>query len=81
MPVMVGARLVDCTVIVKGASDAVACPSLTVIAMLPKMPALAAVVAPASRPVLGSNVAHAGRFETANVSASPSKSTAVGVKE
>jgi hypothetical protein len=41
----------------------------------------AAVGVPDKRPVVGENVAHAGRFWILNVSTSPSGSLAVGVNE
>ena len=60
-PEIVGARFgAALTVIVKGASESVALPSLTVMTMPLNVPALVGV--PLSRPVEVSNAAHAGLF-------------------
>src|SRR6185503_15238233 len=66
------------TAIVNAGSDALAAPSLTLIAMLAKLPAALGV--PASRPVVVLNVAQLGRFAIAKVSVPPSGSLAAGVK-
>jgi hypothetical protein len=52
----------------KGANDAAATPSLTVMTMAEYVPTFAVVGVPASWPLLVLNVAHAGLFEIANFS-------------
>ena len=81
VPDIVGARFATVlTVIVNGASVAVACPSLTPITMLLNVPMLALVGVPERSPVLALNVAQLGRFVMLYVSVLPSGSVAVGVK-
>jgi hypothetical protein len=78
VPEIVGGRFGCVTAIENAGSDAVACPSLTLIAMLANVPA--AVGVPDSCPVLPLNVAQAGRLVILNVSVVPvSGSLAVGV--
>src|SRR5436190_21110588 len=79
MPEIVGGRFGCVTAIENAGNDAVACPSLTLIAMLADVPA--AVGVPWSCPVVVLNVAQVGMFATLNVSVVPvSVSLAVGVK-
>jgi hypothetical protein len=79
-PPIVGGRFGGAaTAIANAGNEALADPSLTLIAMLAKLPA--AVGVPASRPVVVLNAAQLGRFAIANVSVPPSGSLAVGVKE
>jgi hypothetical protein len=66
----------ELTVMVKAASEALACPSLTLIRMLENVPA--AVGVPANLPFEAVNVAQAGLFCTLKVKVSPSASLAVG---
>ncbi len=68
------------TVMLNGASDAVAVPSDTEIVTLAKVAAEPAGGVPLSRPELAVNVAHAGRLAMLKVSALPSGSLAVGTK-
>jgi hypothetical protein len=68
------------TVIENAASEVVALPSLTLMAMLGYEPTFAAVGVPESLPVLALNVAQVGLFATLKVSGSPSASLADGVK-
>jgi hypothetical protein len=79
--VIVGAALVTGTVtaIENIGSAAVAAPSLTLIAMLPKTAATPVGGVPARRPVLASNVAQGGRPEIAKANGLLSTSLAVGV--
>jgi hypothetical protein len=80
VPEIVGARFATLpTVMVNAGSEALAEPSLTLIAMLANVPA--AVGVPDNRPVVVLNVAQLGRFAIANVSVLPSGSLAVGVNE
>jgi hypothetical protein len=58
----------------------VACPSLTPITILLKVPTFELVGVPDSRPVLALNVAQLGRFVMLYVSGFPSRSVALGVK-
>src|ERR1700733_2077308 len=67
------------TAMLKGASDAEAKPSLTLITILEYVPTLALVGVPQSSPVLLLKLAHDGRFNTENVSALPDGSVALGV--
>jgi hypothetical protein len=81
VPEIVGGRLVGVcavTVIAKVGSDALACPSLTLILMLENVPA--AVGVPANPPLDAVKVAQAGLFWMLKVSVLPSGSLAVGVK-
>jgi hypothetical protein len=77
VPEIVGGRFGCVTTIENAASDAVACPSLTLIAMFEDEPAAAGV--PVSCPVLPLNVAQVGRLVMLYVSGSASGSLAVGV--
>ena len=78
VPEIVGARFGCVTTIENDASDAEACPSLTLIEMFENVPA--AVGVPDSCPVVVLKVAQAGMFATLNVSVVPaSGSLAVGV--
>ena len=82
MPEIVGARFgAELTVIVNAGNEALAVPSLTLIAILGNVPTFAVAGVPVSRPVVALNVAQLGRFAIANVSVPPSGSLAVGVKE
>ena len=82
VPDMTGGRFgMLFTVIVNAGSCAVACPSLTRIAMLLYVPTWLAVGVPCSRPVVVLNVAQLGRFVMLNVSVPPSASLAVGWNE
>jgi hypothetical protein len=56
------------TVMEKGANDAEATPSLTLMMMFEDVPTFAVAGVPASRPELVLNVAHAGLPEIENVS-------------
>src|SRR5262245_33406420 len=67
------------TMIENAGSCAVAWPSLTPMTMLLFVPTSLAVGMPCNCPVVVLNVAHAGLFVIENVSASPSRSVAVGV--
>src|SRR5256885_1389465 len=78
VPEIVGGRFGCVTTIENAGNDAVACPSLTLIAMLADVPA--AVGVPWSCPVVVLNVAQVGMFATLNLSVVPaSGSLAVGV--
>jgi hypothetical protein len=78
VPEIVGGRFGCVTTIENAGSDAVACPSLTPIAMFANVPA--AVGVPWSCPVVVLKVAQVGLFATLNVSVVPaSGSLAVGV--
>jgi hypothetical protein len=83
-PVMVGAVLDDVgavfTVMLKGASDLFAFPSLTLMMMFAYEPTEAAPGVPDSLPELVLNVAQAGLPVMANVSGSPFASEALGWK-
>jgi hypothetical protein len=79
VPEIVGGRFGCVTTIENAGSDAVACPSLTLIAMFANVPA--AVGVPDSCPVVVLNAAQVGLFATLKVSVVPvSGSLAVGVK-
>ncbi len=80
VPLMVGGAAAV-TVIVNGASEADAVPSLTEIVMLANVPTFAEVGVPVSWPVVVLNEAHAGLFVIENVSAPPRGLDAVGVNE
>ena len=67
------------TVIVNGASEADAVPSLTEIVMLAYVPAFAEVGVPDSCPVVVLNDAQEGMLATENVSVPPRGLDAVGV--
>src|SRR5579862_9206859 len=67
------------TVMLNGASDADADPSLTLITIFLNVPAFALDGVPASLPELLLKLAHDGRFATENVSGLPSGSLALGV--
>ena len=67
--------------IVNAGSEALAVPSLTLIAMSANVPTFAAAGVPVRRPVVALNVAQLGRFAIANVSVPPSGSLAVGANE
>ena len=70
----------DRTLIEKALRLRVALPSVTLMMMFPKVPMWLAVGVPASRPVVGLNVAHDGRFWMLKVSTSPFASVAEGWK-
>jgi hypothetical protein len=81
VPEIVGARLVSggsVTVIVNAARDAFACPSLTVITISAKVPTLAVLGRPESRPVVVEKLAQLGLLAMVKVSGSPSASAAEG---
>ena len=67
------------TAMVNAGSDAVAVPSLTRIVIPAYDPTFATVGVPCKRPVVVSNVAHAGMFTILKVSVSLLASVAVGV--
>src|SRR5580700_8924429 len=67
------------TVMLNGASDAAAEPSLTLITMLLNVPTLALDGVPESLPELLLKLAHDGRLLTEKVSGLPSGSLALGV--
>src|SRR6185295_10537652 len=78
---MIGAVLAAAfTAIENGCNDALACPSLTLMMMLSKVPTLLAVGAPESRPVVALKPAQDGLLEIENVSGLPSASEAAGWK-
>jgi hypothetical protein len=69
VPEIVGAVLGGAeTVMPKGASDALAIPSLTLITMFAKLPIFAVVGVPESWPVVALKLAHTGLPEIENVS-------------
>jgi hypothetical protein len=78
VPEMVGSGTV--TVIVNGASEALAVPSLTEIVMLGKLPAFAVDGVPLSWPFVVLNVAQLGLFVIEKLSVPPRGLDAVGVK-
>ena len=65
----------------KGASDALAWPSLTLMRMSTYSPTAEDVGVPDRRPIDVLKDAHVGRLTIANVSVFPSGSDAAGVKE
>src|SRR6202035_4821418 len=70
-----------CTWIENAGREADCVPSLTLIRMLPQVPASAECGVPESSPVLELKVAQAGAFTMLKVSARPCGSLATGVKE
>jgi len=80
VPVIVGGAAAV-TVIVNGAREADAVPSLTEIVMLANEPTLADVGVPDSWPVVVLNEAHDGILAMENVKAAPRGLDAAGVNE
>src|SRR5262245_30173685 len=81
-PEIVGGRFgAGLTVIVNAGIEALAEPSLTLIAMFANVPTFVVPGVPVSRPVAVLNVAQLGRLAIANVSVPPSGSLAVGPHE
>ena len=79
VPLMVGGVLTPTTVIENGASEVLACPSLTLITMLEYVPAFENAGDPLKAPVALSNRAQPGRPATEKLSAWPSGSEADGL--
>ena len=78
---MVGAVLVEPTVMLNSGNALELLPSLTVIRIFAKRPTLLALGVPQSRPVARSKLSQPGRFSLRNVSVRPSGSDADGRKE
>jgi hypothetical protein len=76
-----GGGAVEATVMLNGASDADAWPSLTLIPMFANVPTFELDGVPLTVPFAMLNVAHEGRFCTEKLRVVPDGPLAVGVKE